>query len=99
YLPCSVAPPPSLANVATAEGMSWCPSWSHPPYRFARDHHFDPEPCRHGPKVPHVECNQRVCSPVDRRFQHHLIARISQLRPPQKVCFHRLRHRHHRIQE
>jgi hypothetical protein len=95
YLPCSVAPPLSLANVATAEGMSSSP----PPYHVTRDHHFDPESRRHGPKVAPVECDQCVGAPIDRRFQHHLIARVSQLRPPQKVCFHRPRHRHHRIQE
>lgn len=69
------------------------------PYRFTRDHQFDPEPSRYGTKIPHVECNQRVGSPIDGRFEHHLIARISQLRPPQKVCCHRFRHRHYTIQE
>jgi hypothetical protein len=27
--------------------------------------------------LPHVECDQRVCSPIDRRFKHHLIATIT----------------------
>jgi hypothetical protein len=84
YLPCSVAPPPSLANVALAMGMPLSPSSPHPPYRFTRHHHFDPEPRGHGTKVPNVECNQRVGPTIDCRFQHHLIARVPQLRSSQK---------------
>jgi hypothetical protein len=53
-------------------------------------------------KEDRTSINQFVASvgaSIYRRFQHHPIARVSQLRPPQKVCFRRLRHRHHRIQE
>ena len=70
-----------------------------PSYRFSREKGFDPESRRHAPKVPQVECDQNIRPSIYRRFQDHLIVWITELRPPQEMRFHRLRHRNHRIQK
>src|SRR6516164_11518562 len=79
--------------------MSLFQSSSYPPDRLTWDQHFDSEPLRHGPEVPHIECNQRISPPIDGCFEDHLITRVPQLWAPQEVCFDRLRHRQHSIQE
>src|SRR6058998_2706257 len=68
-----------------------------PSYRFSREKGFDPELRWDAPKVAQVECDQNIRPSIYRRFQDHLVVWITELRSPQKMRFHRLRHRNHRI--
>jgi hypothetical protein len=46
---------------------------------------FDPEPARRFSEIPAVECHDGIGLPVNGGFQDHLIVRVAQLRPPQKM--------------
>jgi hypothetical protein len=46
--------------------------------------------------MPYVKRHQGVGSAVDSRFQHHFIARITKLGPPEKMCRHWLGQCHDR---
>src|SRR5580693_1817254 len=61
-------------------------------YRFSRQQQVDAKARRRRPEVSQIERHQRVRAAIDSRFQHHFVARVAKLRPPQEVCLNRLGH-------
>src|SRR5712691_5093126 len=87
----------SFNDRGSRRGYVLFPSSYDPRYRFPCEQEFHAEPPWYVSEIPLVECHQGVRPAIDRRLQNHFIPAITELRSPQKMGFHGLRHGNHSV--
>src|ERR1035437_758435 len=83
HLPAPTPRPVSRANSEDRTHASWLrpfPPDLHKQFRWGQD--LNPEALDCPLEVSSIMRHNGLCLPVDRRFEHHFVVRISQLRPP-----------------